>query len=260
MRALIDSGVTLLIEENESLPRAARDRGIALGRGIVVDSTARDALTIPDSNADPVSSAIAKSVAGLVPPGALLQYGPGPIGNALLRALEVPVRIASGMISDAVIDLADRGILIDEPSAAYLAGTHRLYQWADGRPIATRIEESHGAAITSRKEPLVAVNGAIEIDHTAQVNVERAGAAHLSGIGGHSDFCLAASRSNRGLSIIALPTTRHGTSTLVERLAAPASTPRSDVNIVVTELGTADLRGLDDNERAAELLRCWGRA
>jgi acyl-CoA hydrolase len=44
----------------------------------------------------------------------------------------------------------------------------------------------------------------------------------------------------------------------VERLGAPASTSRSDVDVVVTELGVADLRGLDDRERKAALQAIWG--
>jgi acyl-CoA hydrolase len=35
------------------------------------------------------------------------------------------------------------------------------------------------------------------------------------------------------------------------------STPRADVDLVVTELGVADLRGLDDRERARALRSIW---
>jgi acyl-CoA hydrolase len=46
---------------------------------------------------------------------------------------------------------------------------------------------------------------------------------------------------------------------LVERLSAPVTTPRSDVDVVVTEHGAADLRGLDDRERERALRALWER-
>ena len=95
------------------------------------------------------------------------------------------------------------------------------------------------------------------MDHTGAVNVERAGDRLVSGIGGHPDFALAGHVSVGGLSVIAVPTSRAGRSTLVERLTGPTSTTRTDVDLVVTELGVADLRGLDDTERRAALLTIW---
>jgi len=91
-----------------------------------------------------------------------------------------------------------------------------------------------------------------------QVNVEGFRGEVIAGVGGHPDYAGAAIRSRDGLSVVALPTVRGGRRTLVERLSAPASTSRSDVDVVVTELGTADLRGLSDAERARALLTAWG--
>ena len=53
-----------------------------------------------------------------------------------------------------------------------------------------------------------------------------------------------------GLSIVALPSGRGARSHLVDRLESPTSTPRSAVDVVVTEHGHADLRGRSDRERA----------
>lgn len=79
----------------------------------------------------------------------------------------------------------------------------------------------------------------------------------MAGVGGHPDFAGAATRSATGLSVIAMPTVRGGQKTLVKQLRAPASTTRSDIDVVVTELGIADLRGLDDHERAAAVRAVW---
>ena len=256
MRSLLDRpDLRLLVEENEALPRASREPPVPRSRGTAVARSHRAPDIVTPPEAREVHRAIAARLAPLVPAGATLQYGPGPIADALGDALEVPVAIRSGMITDTVLRLAGRGLLAAVPSGAYLWGTERLYAWADGRPVLDRVEHTHAA--DARGGPLITVNAALEVDHTGAVNVERAGDRLVSGIGGHPDFALAGHVSVGGLSVIAVPTSRAGRSTLVERLAGPTSTTRTDVDLVVTELGVADLRGLDDTERRAALLTIW---
>ena len=80
----------------------------------------------------------------------------------------------------------------------------------------------------------------------------------LGGIGGHADYAAAAARSVGGLSIIAVTTRHNGKPTLVSQLSRPVSTPSHDVDIVVTERGQADLRGLSRPERHNALKTLWG--
>lgn len=252
--AAIDAGASVLAEVNTGLPAASRENPLA---GVtVVAETDRPPLTLPVPAPDPVSDAIGASVAGLVRPGAHVQFGPGGVGDAALRALEVPVHVDSGIVGDAVVDLAARGLLAGPPLATYLAGGPSVYRWADGQPILARVEHTHDPRRLS-EQPLVAINTALEIDEVGQVNVEGFRGDVIAGVGGHPDFAGAASRGASGLSVVALPTVRGGRRTLVERLGAPTSTTRSDVDVVVTELGVADLRGLDDRERAAALRPLW---
>ena len=91
-----------------------------------------------------------------------------------------------------------------------------------------------------------------------QVNAEMMGSRQFSGIGGQVDFIRGASRSWGGKSIIALPSTavKASVSRIVPRLdeGAAVSTSRNDVQYVVTEYGTADLRGKTIRQRAVALL------
>jgi acyl-CoA hydrolase len=199
---------------------------------------------------------IARRVALLVPAGARVQVGPSPVGDALLRLLTVPVTIDSGLLPDAVTVLAGRGLLIGEPVATYLAGGPRLYAWADGRPVLHPIEYTHDLGRLSTG-PFIAVNTAVEIDLDGAVNVEGTASAVLGGIGGHADYAAAAARSVGGLSVIAVTTHHNGQPTLVSQLSRPVSTPSQDVDIVVTERGAADLRGLSRPERHAALTKLW---
>lgn len=88
-------------------------------------------------------------------------------------ALHQALAIDTGLLTDAVMDLERRGLLLGEPAATYLFGSAELYRWADGRPILRGIEHSHDVTRLSRGgAPFVAVNTAIEIDPFGQVNVE----------------------------------------------------------------------------------------
>ena len=117
----------------------------------------------------------------------------------------------------------------------------------------------HDPEIVARLDRFVAINSALEIDLTGQVNAESLGPRQVAGIGGQFDFVLGASRSRGGASVIALPSTgREGAvSRIVPRLAAGAAvtTPRFVADAVVTEHGTARLKGRGERERAAALDR-----
>ena len=93
------------------------------------------------------------------------------------------------------------------------------------------------------------------MDLTGQVNAERIGRNIIGGVGGQADFARAAARSPGGASIIALPATASdGSSRIVARLSGPVTTPRADVDLIVTEHGVADLRGASERERARRIL------
>jgi acyl-CoA hydrolase len=257
MRAAVDAGATVLAEVNHGLPDSSDGVPVPPDQVVVVAETEHPPHQFTVSPPGDVADAIAARVARLIPAGAVLQYGPGTIADAILRAIDVPVRIDSGLIGDAVLDLAERGFLDGTPRGAYLAGTQPLYDWSDGRHVLAPVEVTHDVGRLVRHDTFVAINTALEVDAVGQVNVERVDDQPVGGIGGHADFAFAASRSKHGLSVIALPSTHRSEPTMVEALSAPVTTPRADVDVVVTEHGVADLRGLDDRERAAALRPLW---
>jgi acyl-CoA hydrolase len=110
-----------------------------------------------------------------------------------------------------------------------------------------------------RKNPsLVAINSAIEIDLSGQVCADSVGHRIVSGIGGQMDFMHAASSSEGGIPIIAMPSTALGgaASRIVPALRAGAGvvTTRGHVHWVVTEWGAVDLHGMTLRERAQALI------
>ncbi|MEV1290679.1 acetyl-CoA hydrolase/transferase C-terminal domain-containing protein [Pseudonocardia sp. NPDC049635] len=258
LRGLIAAGVPVAAVVSTLAPCADSGPPIPPGQVTVLAETDTPPLEIPDAAPSAADDVIARQVAALVPEGARIQVGPGRLAQAIVGALEVPVRVDSGLLPEPVVDLEAKGLLIGEPSAAYLAGTRRLYDWAEGRRILHPIEHTHdlGRLSAADAPPLVALNSALEVDLDGQVNAEGVGPAAAGMIGGHPDFSAAAARGP-GASVIALPSTVKGAPTLVERLSRPVTTPSHDVEVVVTERGVADLRGLDRTERRAALRALW---
>ncbi|GAA4684011.1 acetyl-CoA hydrolase/transferase C-terminal domain-containing protein [Pseudonocardia yuanmonensis] len=258
LRGIVDAGVPVAAVVSTAAPLAEVGPPIREGQVTVLGETDAPPIEIPDATPTPADEIVARHVAGLVPEGARVQVGPGRLAQAMVGALEVPVRIDSGLLPDPVVDLDAKGLLLDEPVAAYLCGTRRLYDWADGRRILHPVEVTHdiGRLSAAGAPPLIGLNAALEIDLDGQVNVEGVGRASAGMIGGHPDFCAAGVRGS-GLSVIAMPSTVKDRPTLVERLSRPVTTASHDVEVVVTDRGVADLRGLDRAERRAALLELW---
>ncbi len=205
----------------------------------------------PPSDAETV---IGATVASLIPPGATLEFGLGTICDAASAVLDVGVHLRSGLVTDTLVDLERRGVLLDRAEAAYAWGGDDLAALsAGGRLRLVPCDLTHDIDRLAAFEQFTAVNSALEVGLDGSVNVEVAGGRPVSGIGGHADFCRAAARSDGGLSIIALTATRRGRSAIVSAVEH-VSTPGTDVHLVVTEHGVADLRGANGAERRQRLI------
>ncbi|HEX7055291.1 MAG TPA: acetyl-CoA hydrolase/transferase C-terminal domain-containing protein [Burkholderiales bacterium] len=197
---------------------------------------------------------IAEHAARYVPDGATLECGIGALPHAVIRALRGRrgLRYHSGLVGDAVVDLEPESCV-----GGALMGTPRLFAWARDNPRLRLCSSdvTHGASSLAAIGRFVAVNSAVEVDLTGQVNGEVARGSYVGAVGGALDFVRAASQSPGGVSITVLPASR-----IVERLSGPVSVPRSEVGLVVTEHGVADLRGCTLRERERRLRRISGRS
>ena len=156
-------------------------------------------------------------------------------------------------MTDTLVGLHHRGLLLDRAETTYAWGGDLLAALsAAGRLRLLPSDQTHDIDRLAAFEQFTAVNSALEVGLDGAVNVEVLDGRPVSGIGGHADFCAAAARSDGGLSIVALTSTRRGRSAIVPAVEK-VSTPAADVHLVVTEHGVADLRGVDDSERRRRL-------
>lgn len=213
---------------------------------------------------DMQSQAIAAQIACFVKDGAALQIGLGKVPSALLNAIgdRRGLRLQSGMLSDGVMALAEKGAL--DPTwrhaTCVLVGTSAFLDWSANRSDIHVLGcgETHDPVHLAGLKGFVAVNSALEVDLLGQCNLEMKGGHVISGPGGAPDFSHAASRSAGGTSIIALPATFGGGtgSRILARLGSDAisTLSRTGVDVVITEHGAADLRGLSVHARAEALI------
>ena len=209
---------------------------------------------VPEVRPGPEHRRIGDLVADLIPAGATVQWGPGVVGASVVASLHRPVKVRSGLVTDELVSLEQAGLLESPAEAAYLWGGPALSSMVGERRLRLYgVELTHDLTAISSIDRFVAINTALQVGLDGAANVETVAGRVVSGAGGHPDFAAGASRSPGGLSIVALPATSGGRSSIV---AAPEtiSTPRCDVDVVVTEFGTADLRGLDDRERAERII------
>ncbi len=214
--------------------------------------SSRTPAVAPSRAVGKVEASIARHAAPLIPDGATLEFGIGALPDAVCSLLRdhKNLKVHSGTIGDGVADLIERGIA-KSADCAMLIGTRRLFDFARDNP-AIRLRSSeytHSAQILGGIERFVAINSAVEVDLTGNVNSEVANGSYVGAVGGAPDFIRAANQSPGGVSLILIPASR-----IVATLTGPVSTPLSEAGIIITEHGTADLRGSSLPERTQRMI------
>jgi acyl-CoA hydrolase len=247
---------------NPRLPRAASSKTIPFDALTAYVEGEQDLLGLGETPDDSLSRAIGEHVAPFVPNGATIQTGLGKIPGAILRALRDrrDLKIHSGLIPDAVCDLEDAGALA--PGVAVTGGvaigSPRLYQRVSGPAYRFEpVSYTHAASTLAKLERPIAINSALEVDLFGQAYSELGPGGLMSGPGGASDFARGVWAAG-GLRIVALASSaaKGKISRIVapEDAVGPVALGRMDTDIVVSEHGAADLRGLDHAERASKLI------
>jgi acyl-CoA hydrolase len=122
------------------------------------------------------------------------------------------------------------------------------------------VDEVNTPEKIARNRALVSINGALSVDLVGQVVADEIDGRQHSGIGGHEDFVTGAAFSEGGRSLICLPSTATVGGRTISRIVAtlPAgssvTTPRHEVDVIVTEYGAAELEGLTNQERRQTLI------
>ena len=235
----------------------------------VVESNAEDRNT-PFKPLDHDSRAIAghlidflggEVAAGRMPKNLLpLQSGVGNIANAVLAGLlESPfenITSYTEVIQDGMVDLIDSGKVIAASATAFSLSpeaAERMNNHAAEyrKSIILRPQEISNHPENIRRLGVVACNGMIEADIYGNVNSTHVmGSKMQNGIGGSGDFT-----RNAYISCFVTPSTaKHGNISCFVPMVSHHDHTEHDVQVLITERGTADLRGMSPKQRAKAII------
>lgn len=258
----------VIVEVNPHMPRVFGDCTIHVSNVTAVVEHAAALPEIGKAALLPQDRAIGATIAGLIEDGGTLQMGIGALPNAVCEALKDhrDLGVHTEMLTPGLVELMQSGVVTNARKTlhpgksvfAFSMGDRATYDFIDGnRELeAHPVDYVNDPHVIARNERMVSVNATLQIDLTGACCSEYLNGRQFTASGGQLDFVRGAYASRGGRSIIACHSTAaKGTvSRIVPRLEGPVTTPRSDVHIIVTEHGWANLKGLTNEERARVLI------
>lgn len=190
-----------------------------------------------------------------------LQAGIGTIANAVLHGFESSdfenLVMYSEVLQDSAIELLDQGklafasassITVSKPVYEKILANMEHYR----QRIVLRPQEISNAPEIVRRLGIIAINTALEFDIYGNVNSTHVGGTHMmNGIGGSGDFA-----RNAHLAIfVSKSIAKGGDISSVVPMVPHVDHTEHDVDVLVTECGLADLRGLAPRERARAIIQ-----
>lgn len=261
----------VIAQINPSMPRTLGDSFIHISDIDYIVEEDTPLIELPPAGITEVERAIGKNCASLIEDGDTLQLGIGAIPDAVLGFLKEKkdLGIHSEMISDGIVELYEAGVITNRRKSlhagksivTFLMGTRKLYDFADNNPAVELhpVDYVNDPYVIAQNERLVSVNSCVQVDLMGQVVSASVGRRQISGVGGQVDFVRGANMSRGGKSIMAMPSTaaegRISKIVPVIGEGAAVTTSRYDADYIVTEYGTARLKGETLRNRARKLIR-----
>lgn len=262
------SGARLILEVNENFPRVAGDTRVHISEVTALVENHVPLIEAGKAPMTPNDEIIGGIIAGMIEDGSTLQMGIGALPDAVCAALfdRKDLGVHTELMTPGLMALIKAGVINNSRKAihkgksvfTFAMGTKDDYDFMNGNADfeAYGVDYVNDPAVIAQNDKMVSVNATLQIDLTGAACSEYLNGRQFTAAGGQLDFVRGASRSKGGKSIIACHSTAaKGTvSRIVAKLDGPVTTPRNDVQWVVTEHGAVNLRGLSDDERARALI------
>ena len=276
-RAGADPDRLLVVETNAKFPRTfgsdLHPHRVHVDEIDVIVESDREPFLLPDPTTTDADRAIAEHVRPLVPDGATLQTGIGGIPSTVVGILANgdggDYGIHSEMFTTGLMQLHRAGKVSNRHKGqfdgvsvtTFAAGTAELYEWLDENREVMFLPVGivNAPDVIARNRSMITLNGALSVDLHGQVVADSIGGRQFSGIGGHEDFIAQSGLSLEDRSLVCLRSTSVIEGVHISRIvpALPegwiVTTPRHQLDLVVTEFGVAHLRGRTVRERARAL-------
>jgi len=272
-KPIAESTEIIVAEINPKMPRTLGDSFIHMNDIDAFIVSNHDIIEYNYGEPDETAIKIAKFVSSLIEDESTIQMGIGVIPNAVTNELKEKkdLGVHSEVFSDGIVDLVEEGVVTckkktlhkDKIICSFVMGSKKVYDFVDDNPMVEfhPCDYTNDPFIISQNKKQVAINAALSVDLTGQVNSDSLGHRFYSGIGGQVDFVRGAGRAEDGKPIMTLPSTatlKDGT--VISRIVPflqPGSgvvITRGDIHYVVTEWGIAYLYGKSIRERVLEMI------
>lgn len=263
--AAVECADRVIAQINPRVPFTPGDAVINLSQLSAAVEVDEPLVEVPTATPTEAEIRIGNSIAELIPDGATMQIGVGGIPNAVIRALmdHKHLGLHTEAMTDGVLPLLEKGVIDNSckkvmpgKSVASLAlGSQALYDYLDHNEdiVFKDVAWTNNPFTIAQNPKVMSINSCLEIDLTGQVCADSIGTKMFSGVGGQHDFVYGSSRSEGGLSFLAmLSTTNKGVNKIKPVLTPGAGvvTTRFQTNYIVTENGIVNLRGKNLAERA----------
>ena len=238
---------------------------------VLVESEA-EPFALPPPEPAETDEAIAANATRFIPDGSTLQTGIGGIPSALVGKLADgdggDYGVHSEMFTDGLMRLHEAGKVTNRKGiydgvsvATFAGGSVDLYAWLDGNEEVAflPVDLVNSPDVIARNRRMVTINAAIAVDIHGQVVADTIQGKQYSGIGGHEDFVAGPALDLEDRSLLCLPSTVKLGDEVVSRIVpwfeagTVVTTPRHQVDVIVTEHGTAELQGLTVHQRGEAL-------
>ena len=189
-----------------------------------------------------------------------LQSGVGNIANAVLAGLlEGPFENLTSyteVIQDGMVDLLDSGKLLVASATAFSLSPEAAHKMNENAADYTKKIILRPQDVSNHPEPIrrmgvIACNGMIEADIYGNVNSTHImGSRMQNGIGGSGDF----TRNGFFSAFVTPSTAKGGAISAITPMVSHVDHTEHDVDLIITEQGLADLRGLAPRQRAQAII------
>ncbi len=229
---------------------------------------------LADADGTDADRKIAQFAEEFIPDGATLQTGIGAIPSLIATGLAEGsgggYGVHSEMFTNGLMRLYKAGKVTNDHKGefdgfsvtTFAAGTPELYEWLDNNEDVRflPVDVVNDSRRIAANRHFISINGATAVDLFSQVAADTIAGQQHSGTGGHEDFVAGAGLELEDRSLLCLRSSSGAGENRISRIVpnlAPemlVTTPRHQVDVIITEYGCAELSGLTVRERAEALV------
>jgi acyl-CoA hydrolase len=277
IRAGSDPDRLLIVEVSPNFPRTLglppeHRHALHLDQIDVLVESEAEPFALPPADPRETDEEIAEHAKRFIPDGATLQTGIGGIPSALVGRLAEgdggDYGVHSEMFTDGLMRLHEagkvtnrKGIFEGVSVATFAGGSAELYSWLDENEDVAflPVDLVNSPEAIARNRMMVTINAAMAVDIHGQVVADTIRGTQYSGVGGHEDFVSGPALALEDRALLCLPSTVTIAGELRSRIVpwfdagTVITTPRHQVDVIVTEHGAAELQGLTVHQRGLAL-------